>query len=67
MAEERTPSRLPTKVPLGLSRDQVLLNKAPETDGGGRWAIIILFLLTVGLSLLFWAQRRLAHWVGEFF
>lgn len=60
-------SGLPSKVPMGTSPGRLPLEKKVGENSGGRRAIMILFLLTVGLSLLFWAQRRLASWVNEFF
>ncbi|OGY17804.1 MAG: hypothetical protein A2900_00230 [Candidatus Chisholmbacteria bacterium RIFCSPLOWO2_01_FULL_50_28] len=68
MGAERIPSGLPSKLPIGTSggRSPSIEKKSGE-DRGGRRAIIILFLLTVGLSLLFWIQRRIPAWFSEFF
>ena len=35
--------------------------------GGGRKMIILLFLLSIGLSLLFWFQGQFAEWLRSFF
>lgn len=48
------------------SREEEHKRSEPDVEGGRR-AVVVLFLLTVGLSLLFWAQGRLADWLRSFF
>jgi hypothetical protein len=38
-----------------------------EDHGRGRKAILILFFLTIGLSLLFWFQANYSHFFEYFF
>jgi len=61
-------SGIPSKIPMGISGVRLPLErKGGDVDEGGRRAVVILFLLTVGLSLLFWVQRRLTTWISDFF
>ncbi len=56
------------KAPIGVAGGNAFIEKKTgEGDGGGRRAIIILFLLTVGLSFFFLVQRQLSSWVADFF
>lgn len=52
---------------LGKLRSATIRQSRGIEDGGGRKAIIILFVLTIGLSLVFWLQGNFVSWIQGLF
>jgi hypothetical protein len=50
-----------------VNQSQSVKEKKNGDHKSGRRMIIILFLLTIGLSIVFWLQSQLSVWWKDFF